>query len=74
MVTCSAVLICNFPGGGGNSVLHELQRSVHRACIELRGIASQIRVMTKKVHDDELDEDAENDWVMNASIQCLKFI
>ncbi|CAJ0935294.1 unnamed protein product, partial [Mesorhabditis belari] len=50
------------------SIFSTLNKGVQKACTELKTISNQIRVMRKRVEDDEREEHAANDWKFAAMV------
>ncbi|PAV57656.1 hypothetical protein WR25_23297 [Diploscapter pachys] len=56
------------------TVFTEMNRSMQKACLELKNIGGQIKVMRKKMEEDERDEQSQNDWKFAAMVvdrMCL---
>lgn len=46
----------------------EMNKCMQKACIELKNISSQIKVMRRRLDEDERDEQAANDWKFAAMV------
>ncbi|KAJ1357529.1 hypothetical protein KIN20_015699 [Parelaphostrongylus tenuis] len=51
-----------------SGALLEVSKSMQKACLELKTISGQIKVMRKRMEEDERDEQAENDWKFAAMV------
>ncbi|VDM75789.1 unnamed protein product [Strongylus vulgaris] len=51
-----------------NGALLEVNKSMQKACLELKTISGQIKVMRKRMEEDERDEQAANDWKFAAMV------
>ncbi|CAJ0609696.1 unnamed protein product [Cylicocyclus nassatus] len=49
-------------------VLLEVNKCMQKACLELKTISGQIKVMRKRMEEDERDEQAANDWKFAAMV------
>ncbi|CAD6187186.1 unnamed protein product [Caenorhabditis auriculariae] len=55
-------------------VIHEMNKYMQKACLELKNISAQIKVMRRRMEEDERDEQAANDWKFAAMVvdrMCL---
>ncbi|KAK5971638.1 Nicotinic acetylcholine receptor alpha 7 subunit [Trichostrongylus colubriformis] len=48
--------------------LLEVNKCMQKACLELKTISGQIKIMRKRMEEDERDEQAENDWKFAAMV------
>ncbi|EPB72497.1 hypothetical protein ANCCEY_08412 [Ancylostoma ceylanicum] len=48
--------------------LVEVNKCMQKACLELKTISGQIKVMRKRMEEDERDEQAANDWKFAAMV------
>ncbi|CAJ0583372.1 unnamed protein product, partial [Mesorhabditis spiculigera] len=53
---------------GESLIMSALNKGLQTACLELRSISNQIRVVRKRVEEDERDEHHENDWKFAAMV------
>ncbi|CAB3400753.1 unnamed protein product [Caenorhabditis bovis] len=70
-LTFSKIMNDSFSDDG---VMQELNKYMQKACLELKNISSQIKVMRKRMEEDERDEQAANDWKFAAMVvdrMCL---
>ncbi|KJH40863.1 hypothetical protein DICVIV_13174 [Dictyocaulus viviparus] len=51
-----------------SGALQEMNKCMQKACLELRSISGQIKIMRKRMEEDERDEQAENDWKFAAIV------
>ncbi|WKY15062.1 hypothetical protein Q1695_000516 [Nippostrongylus brasiliensis] len=51
-----------------HGALFEVNKCMQKACLELKTISGQIKIMRKRMEEDERDEQAENDWKFAAMV------
>ncbi|VDL73600.1 unnamed protein product [Nippostrongylus brasiliensis] len=51
-----------------DGALFEVNKCMQKACLELKTISGQIKIMRKRMEEDERDEQAENDWKFAAMV------
>lgn len=51
-----------------SGIMHSLHRTMQKACVELHQIGSELKFMTKRMREEDEEEDAQNDWRFAAMV------
>uniref|UniRef100_A0A914XFN7 Uncharacterized protein n=1 Tax=Plectus sambesii TaxID=2011161 RepID=A0A914XFN7_9BILA len=51
-----------------SGIMHTLHRTMQKACVELHQIGGELKFMTKRMREEDEEEDAQNDWRFAAMV------